>query len=277
MVKIFARNKQKCLMTLLVVCLLIFIYYLDSFLKIYELNQLKINNLKILKEDVNLRIIDNNKLKSEKESKIEINIPEAERELINEFTNLPDSVYWSPFYSQNLIPEAKRLFLEALNLNKINEKNYFKMNSTICRYNELMYFVLGHGGSGTTLMRVILDVSPRIDSGFETRIIPLFLDVIKRHEQQYPLLDEFYKEKLKYASRLFILHLMNKNSKNSDNILCNKDPENTLHIPKLAELFPNSRFIYMVRDGRGAAFSRVKVYVKTKNLTTSENINSLFL
>ena len=71
------------------------------------------------------------------------------------------------------------------------------------------------------------------------------------------------KEKLLTASRAFIIYLMNRDYKKGDNILCNKDPENILYIEKLVDLFPNSRIIYMVRDGRASAYSRCKAFART--------------
>ena len=73
------------------------------------------------------------------------------------------------FYRQYK-PEAKRIFHDIL-----RDKQNFSIAQ---RFNESIIFVVGLGGSGTTLMRAILDVSPKIDCNFETWIIPDLLQVV---------------------------------------------------------------------------------------------------
>lgn len=57
---------------------------------------------------------------------------------------------------------------------------------------------------------------------------------------------------------------MENNKKNSDldmskiKHLCNKEPMNTYQMAYLHELFPNARFVYVVRDGRDVAYSLMR-------------------
>jgi protein-tyrosine sulfotransferase len=143
------------------------------------------------------------------------------------------------------------------------EKKQEKYVSQVTSIEEILklpiIFVSGSPGSGTTLMRAILDVSPRINCGHESRIIPSFLAYIVK-ERFLKNQDKFfqqYKQSLKTAMGYFIGELIRKNNDSFD-ILCNKDPGNSYHIQLLHEIFPAAKFILMVRDGRGMAMSNIK-------------------
>ena len=127
--------------------------------------------------------------------------------------------------------------------------------------NHMVIFVVGVPGSGTTLMKTILDVSPRIDCGYETKFIPAFLKMITGKKKSLKSSRKFlsmYKTASDNAVRMFLIEIMKKNEKPEDiDILCSKDPPTIDHIDYLAELFPNIRIVYMVRDGRGAAMSSI--------------------
>jgi len=62
----------------------------------------------------------------------------------------------------------------------------------------------------------------------------------------------------------FIHHVMNNRGFNARRS-CTKDPEIVRNIEYLHSLFPNAKFIYMIRDGRAAAYS-LMVQLK-ENLT----------
>ena len=132
------------------------------------------------------------------------------------------------------------------------------------RINSPIIFVVGSPGSGTTLMRTILDVSPDIYCGYETRFIPFVLDVREQYSVQVKPDKEgySYRELIDNAIRLMIINIIEKGETNK--ILCVKDPRNVHHIEYLAKLFPNIKVIYMVRDGRGAALSKIRREKKSK-------------
>lgn len=70
--------------------------------------------------------------------------------------------------------------------------------------------------------------------------------------------------KLIKAAALFVYYMMENNKKNPEvdmskiKYLCNKEPMNTYQMGFLRSIFPNSRFIYVVRDGRDVAFSLLR-------------------
>lgn len=68
---------------------------------------------------------------------------------------------------------------------------------------------------------------------------------------------------------------MMENNKKNSNIdiskvkhLCNKEPNNTYQMAYLHELFPNAKFVYMIRDGRDMSYSFLKrTEFKNTNIT----------
>ncbi|VDQ01737.1 unnamed protein product [Trichobilharzia regenti] len=114
---------------------------------------------------------------------------------------------------------------------------------------------------GTTLMRVLLDVHPMIRCGPETRVIPKMLGVRKLWgegvENARLKAAGLYPEAVDSAVRSFILSII-KNAGENAPVLCNKDPLSFNHLSYLADLFPEAKFVHMVRDGRAVVNSLVK-------------------
>lgn len=130
-----------------------------------------------------------------------------------------------------------------------------------------LVFIVGAMSSGTTLMRYILDVHPQVNCGDETKIIHLLFEYMKN-----TLKDNFYvnfmrnsgvkNETLYKATGLFVYYMMENNWKRHDvplsdevRYLCNKEPMNTYHIRFIHDIYPRSKFVYMIRDGRDMAYS----------------------
>ena len=127
-------------------------------------------------------------------------------------------------------------------------------------------FVGGVPRSGTTLMRVMLDAHPDIRCGEETRVVTRLLamrynwevrDIERRRLDSAGLnmsvLDD--------ATRAFISQVIVNHGPPAE-YYCNKDPLNFKYLKTLIRMFPNGKYILMIRDGRAVAHSIV-----TRNVT----------
>lgn len=120
-------------------------------------------------------------------------------------------------------------------------------------------FIGGMPRSGTTLLRVLLDAHPDIRCGEETRVVPRMLG-FRQQWMRAPFESRRLKEAgitaevLDSAVSAFILEIIAKHGAPSKR-LCNKDPFTLRSAVYLKTLFPNSKFIFMIRDGRAVVHS----------------------
>ncbi|RNA39424.1 hypothetical protein BpHYR1_051457, partial [Brachionus plicatilis] len=151
-------------------------------------------------------------------------------------------------------------------------------------FHEPLILVGGFKSSGTSLVRSLLDVHPECKCGPEIKVsvdsLP-FLNVTLKQKifSKKTLLDS---EKLRKALSLFAFYNYLNNVYPTYRI-CNKEPANFQHIKLFKQLFPNSKFILVVRDGRESSYSWVKrthakksfkVFFKLLKLWNSKNKNA---
>ncbi|XP_034995686.1 protein-tyrosine sulfotransferase 1 isoform X2 [Zootoca vivipara] len=135
-------------------------------------------------------------------------------------------------------------------------------NTTLAYHKDMpLIFIGGVPRSGTTLMRAMLDAHPDIRCGEETRVIPRILAVKQmwaRSSKEKIRLDEagVTDEVLDSAMRAFLLEIIVKHGEPAP-YLCNKDPFALKSLAYLARIFPNAKFILMVRDGRASVHSMI--------------------
>lgn len=122
-----------------------------------------------------------------------------------------------------------------------------------------LIFIGGMPRSGTTLLRVLLDAHPDIRCGEETRVIPRVLGYrqswVKAPFESKRLEEAgITNEVLDHAVGAFILEIIARHGVPAPR-LCNKDPFTLRSAVYLRQLFPNAKFIFMIRDGRAVVHS----------------------
>ncbi|XP_071094005.1 protein-tyrosine sulfotransferase 1-like [Haliotis cracherodii] len=120
-------------------------------------------------------------------------------------------------------------------------------------------FIGGMPRSGTTLMRALLDAHPEVRCGEETRVVPRILGMRTQWEKSPTEKKRLANagitgDVLDSAVRAFILEIIAKHGEAAPH-LCNKDPFTLKSAIYLSQLFPYSKYILMVRDGRAVVHS----------------------
>jgi protein-tyrosine sulfotransferase len=126
-------------------------------------------------------------------------------------------------------------------------------------YESPFIFIGGIPRSGTTLMRAMLDAHPLVRCGEETRVIPRILALRaqwKKSDREWKRLQEagVNDQVINAAISSFIVQVIAGHGAPAPR-LCNKDPFTLKSTVYLSEIFPNSKFILMIRDGRATVHS----------------------
>ena len=124
-----------------------------------------------------------------------------------------------------------------------------------------LIWVGGCPRSGTTLSRAMLDAHPDIRCGEETHIIPLILDFHAKHLTNGIMLTRMSEAKVTgdvVADALgsYLLTIIWKHGTEALRY-CNKDPMVLNYMDMVLGMFPNSQFIFMMRDGRAVCHSMI--------------------
>ncbi len=128
-------------------------------------------------------------------------------------------------------------------------------------------FIIGCGRSGTTMLTTLLRNHKDICSFSEANEIwdpegyrwyntnldrpPIWFDPITYTKVWREYFNEKYKRQLKNVFGCYQFISRKK-------VFINKSPMNTFRIPDILEIFPDARFIHIIRDGRAVAFSWAK-------------------
>lgn len=148
------------------------------------------------------------------------------------------------------------------------------------------FFVVGCPRSGTTLLQLLIDSHPNIaippeshifvrfssifqnygDLNQETNIRLFINDLLKDyHIRDWNLqvsVDEFYARLNEYSLRSVISLLMELYAvKDGKKRWGDKTPQHALYLPEIKKVFPDAKFIHLIRDGRDVAVSSSRIFV----------------
>lgn len=162
-----------------------------------------------------------------------------------------------------------------------------------------IFFILGRGRSGSTLLRSMLDVNPNITIPFESRFVQYLYykygkvknwneeEIIKFYNSLINCYEtpDFDKELLKnellnlagkanFSSLCKTAYLCIRSvfEKSAIRIIGDKNPRYTFFAKKLLDIFPEAKFIHLTRDYRDSTIS----FYNVKGMT-SEKKNAAFL
>jgi hypothetical protein len=116
-------------------------------------------------------------------------------------------------------------------------------------------FVIGSPRSGTTLLRLVLDSHPRISCGEETHFLRSLEAIVGR---DWPLVETYGLPRTWWLARIRELYegfqgeVLAASGKAR---WAEKDPTYTLHLPFIEALFPDARYVHLVRDGHDVVAS----------------------
>src|SRR5688572_10431129 len=146
------------------------------------------------------------------------------------------------------------------------------------------FFIVGSARSGTTLLRLMLNAHRRVavppESRFVTEIkydtepigVESFLRALGSHKrfEAWDLPLEAVKREIEgdpvpYADALAAAYRAYAHV-NGKEVWGDKTPRYVEHVPFIARLFPDSRFIHLIRDGRNVALSYANVPFGPKNV-----------
>lgn len=112
-------------------------------------------------------------------------------------------------------------------------------------------FIIGAGRSGTTFVSRVLERSPDIYNGHEFRYIWNYRAPSRHIDLRGP-------EPETAASVRYIRRFFTKLGNREHKIILDKTPSNAWRIPFILSVFPDARFIHVIRDGRANIFSRYR-------------------
>lgn len=112
-------------------------------------------------------------------------------------------------------------------------------------------FILGAGRSGTTLLSRIVERSPAVFNGYEFRYI-------WNYRTPHRNLDLRPSESDKSPAVRYIREYFSDLAQRHGRIIIDKTPSNAWRIPFIRTVFPDARFIHILRDGRANIVSRYR-------------------
>lgn len=119
-------------------------------------------------------------------------------------------------------------------------------------------FLVGCPRSGTTLLRLMLDAHPHIACGPETHFLLEMQAIVERHWRRVRLFGFDRAYWLTKIAGFFDGFQMQYAQTKGKARWADKTPRYTPHIAYLNDLFPDSQFVHLIRDGRDVVASHLQ-------------------
>ena len=139
-----------------------------------------------------------------------------------------------------------------------NEKNNMKSSADFV-------FIVGSERSGTTILGEILNLHPDISQWYEPYFVWDKYFRNKSHDERTE--EDATPEIIKQIYKDFEIF----RKKNKCPVIVDKSPRNSLKIPFIQKIFPNARFIHLLRDGRDVTLSINKEWIRRKKIISGTN------
>lgn len=110
-------------------------------------------------------------------------------------------------------------------------------------------FIVGSPRSGTTMLGDILDLHPKIGRWYE----PIF--VLDRYFHNAPNDSRTAADATKQVKEYIVSAFDHYQARRECEIVVDKSPGNSLKVPFLLKIFPEAKFIHVLRDGRDTTLS----------------------
>jgi Sulfotransferase family len=134
-----------------------------------------------------------------------------------------------------------------------------------------LFFIGAHPKSGTTWLQTMLNAHPEVscsgEGHFLNRFAPLLENALKTHNQliarkngsifkEFKPFPRFDNAEFSYLlASAIALMLLRSNDHRQARTIGEKTPDNVMHFTRLAALYPQAKFLHVVRDGRDCAVS----------------------
>lgn len=174
-------------------------------------------------------------------------------------------------------------------------KNIPQKNELFAKVSELpIFFIVGRGRSGSTLLQMMLDAHPNIQVPLESRfVIHLFKKYAHRTKWDRTVLKQFMADlsqekkinlywdldwdmlernvlaqpentSFSQLCKLIYWHHISFFPKGEIQLIGDKNPINSVFVPQLLQIFPQAKFIHLVRDPRANICSHLKSKMEDK-------------
>ncbi|MBW2201509.1 MAG: sulfotransferase [Deltaproteobacteria bacterium] len=131
-------------------------------------------------------------------------------------------------------------------------------------------FIIGSPRSGTTVLGEILDKHHEISQWYE----PYF--VWDRYFRNHPHDKRNAEEATSKIKKQIFTEFLRYKRKTGSRIVVDKSPRNSLKIPFIMRIFPQARFIHLLRDGRDVTLSIHKEWIRRRKIVQNSQNNNKF-